>query len=134
MDFTNMIDTIYDQLEDSTSNKLVLPNPVIEISTTNTYWKNIKKILQTINRPPDHFVDYMNKEIGNVNWLSSSKSDGLVIIGKYKPAKINGLLYNYVKQYVICNICNSYNTTISKNKHIKGYQLYCKKCLSQYNI
>ena len=86
MDFTNMIDTIYDQLEDSTSNKLVLPNPVIEISTTNTYWKNIKKILQTINRPPDHFVDYMNKEIGNVNWLSSSKSDGLVIIGKYKPA------------------------------------------------
>lgn len=134
MEFQNMLDNIYDQLGEATSKKLVLPNPVIETSTTNTYWKNIKKILQTINRPPDHFVDYMNKEIGNVNWMSSSKSDGLVMIGKYKKQKISNLLCNYMNQYVICNICSSSDTTISKNKNIKGYRLYCKKCVSQYNI
>ena len=49
--FNDMLDDVYIELDILTSNttKLVIPNPIIEKSTTNTYWKNVKKILQLIN-------------------------------------------------------------------------------------
>jgi translation initiation factor 2 beta subunit (eIF-2beta)/eIF-5 len=68
--FNQMLDNVYLQLEEKivkSTSKLSIPVPVIEMSTTNTYWKNIKKILQTINRPGEHFITYLQKELKN--WI-----------------------------------------------------------------
>ena len=104
MDFESMLDNIYENLEQKQKKKLVLPKLEISTSTTNTYWKNVKKFLQTINRGPNHFIEYMNKEIGQTNWVSSSKSDGIVIIGKVNKNKIVTLIQNYTKEYVILKL------------------------------
>ena len=134
MDFNSMLDQIYSQLEEDNSEKIIIPKPIIETSTTNTYWKNIKKILQTIKRPPDHFLSYINTELAETNWKTQSKSDGLVIIGKFKVDKITKLLRNYILKYVTCSTCKSMNTTITKDKQLRTYKLTCSKCLSCYTI
>ena len=134
MDFESMLDNIYENLEQKQKKKLVLPKLEISNSTTNTYWKNVKKLLQTINRGPDHFVNYMNKEIGQTNWVSSSKSDGLVIIGKVNKNKIINVIQNYMKEYVICKSCNSVNTVLEKNNVIRKYELICNDCKCKYII
>ena len=135
MDFDQMLDNVYVELEKTyEKKKLVISKPEIDTSTTNTYWRNIKKILRQINRNPDHFVDYLNKEIGNVNWLSNSKSDGLVIIGKYRKDKINELLKKYLNNYVVCNSCKTSNSSLVKDSNIKKYKFICKNCKSSYYV
>ncbi len=134
--FYEDLDNVYDELESINmgNTKLVIPNPILEGTTTNTYWKNIKKILVTINRPPDHFLDYMNREIHTGYWISSSKSDGIGMIGKISLKTITALLQNYIKKYVVCNICKSPNTVLDKNKDLRAYMITCEKCKSKYTI
>ena len=134
--FNDMLNEVYDELEALTSNtsRLVIPNPVIEKSTTNTYWKNVKKILQSINRPPEHFIEFLNKELKTGDWISASKSDGIVMIGKFTSNQIMHVISNYVKKYVVCIICNSTDTILDKNKDLRSYYVACNKCKSQQVI
>lgn len=134
--FEEMLDNVYVQLNEikHPTTKLIIPIPIIEQSTTNTYWKNIKKILITINRPGDHFVDYLNSELKTGNWISSSKSDGLVLLGRFNNKVLTQVLHNYVKKYVICNICKSANTTLDKNKDLRTYVISCNQCNSKYGF
>ena len=134
--FNDMLNEVYDELEALTSNtsRLIIPNPVIEKSTTNTYWKNVKKILQSINRPPEHFIEFLNKELKTGDWISASKSDGIVMIGKFTSNQIMHVISNYVKKYVVCIICNSTDTVLDKNKDLRSYYVACNKCKSQQVI
>ncbi len=134
--FYDMLNDVYCDLESisSANTKLIIPDPIMKQNTTNTYWENVKKILQVINRPPDHFIDFLNKKLKTGEWISSSKSDGIVMIGKFKPIQIKQVISEYVKEYVICNICKSTNTILEKNKDLRVYYLHCSKCKSQYTI
>lgn len=130
--FNEMLDDLYSNLNKSDNSKVILPNLVINITTTNTYFKNVKDILRTLNCNPDHYVKYMNKELGSVNWMTSSKKDGLVIKGKVKKQKIQLLLQEYIKKYICCNICKSLNTKIIKEKKIDFN--HCLSCHSKTAI
>ena len=130
MEFENMLDEIYNNLEIKKKNKLILPNIEVNITTTNTYWTNIKKLLKTIKRGPDHFVQIMNKELVETNWKTASKSDGIVMIGKVKKEQLTKFTQNYIRTYVLCKVCKSHNTILQKNPTIRKYQLKCNNCNS----
>ena len=130
--FNSMLDDLYLNLNTQNQEKLILPNLNINITTTNTFFKNAKDILRTLKCNPDHYVKYMDKELGSVNWVSGSKKDGLVIKGKVKKQKIQLLLQEYIKKYICCNICKSLNTKIIKDKKIN--YIYCNKCFSKTAI
>ena len=134
--FYNMLDDVYSELDSlsSTTNKLIIPDPIIKQNTTNTCWENVKKTLQVINRPPEHFIEFLNKELKTGEWISSSKSDGILLIGKFKPVKIKHVISEYIKQYVICNICKSTDTILDKNKDLRSYFVSCNKCKSLYML
>jgi translation initiation factor 2 subunit 2 len=136
MKFNTMLNEVYTQIDEKLgqATKLVIPTPIIEKSTTNTYWKNVKKILITINRPPEHFIEYLNKQLNTGEWLSQSKSDGIVLIGKYNITQLTEVVRNYVNDYVICNICKSTNTELERNKDLRLYMVSCKKCNSKYSV
>ncbi len=134
--FFDNLESVYKELDEKSSGttKMIVPNPQLEKTTTNTYWRNVKKILMTINRPPEHFIDFINKELNTGEWISNSKSDGIVLIGKFTVNQITHVLQTYIKKYVICNICNSSNTTLEKNKDLRSYVVECKKCNSKYTV
>jgi translation initiation factor 2 beta subunit (eIF-2beta)/eIF-5 len=134
--FNEMLNNTYKQIEEKTvcNNKLIVPLPIIEQSTTNTYWKNVKVILKKINRPPEHFIEHVRKELNTGDWLSQSKSDGIVLIGKFNITQITHIVQSYIKKNVICNICNSSNTIFEKNKDLRILFLACNKCNSKYSI
>ena len=132
--FESMLDDVYSQLGEKQKTKLQIPQPVLNITTTNTYWKNVKDFLKIIRRPPDQFIDYLKGELDDVNWLSSSKSDGIVIIGKIKKDKIIRLIQDYMNKYVVCKICKSNYSKLKFDNTIKKYKFTCKDCLCEYNI
>lgn len=133
MNFDEMLNSVYCKLGMTTKTKLTLQAPELSITTTNTYWKNVKAFLKTINRSPEHFVDFLKKDL-DVNWLSSSKSDGLVIIGKIKKDKIMRLMQQYMRQFVVCKTCNSGNSIMKFNNTIRKYDFTCNDCHATYTL
>ena len=132
--FESMLDDVYSQLGEKQKTKLKIPQPVLNITTTNTYWKNVKELLKIIKRHPDQFMDYLKAELGDVNWMSSSKSDGIVIIGKIKKNKIMRLIQEYMNKYVVCKSCKSNCSKLKFDNTIKKYKFICRDCLCEYNI
>jgi translation initiation factor 2 subunit 2 len=132
--FYDMITDVYSELESlsSSNNKLIIPDPIIKQNTTNTCWENVKKILQAINRPPDHFIEFLNKQLNTGEWITASKSDGILLIGKFKVSQIKNVIAEYVKEYVMCNTCKSTDTILERNKELRSYFVSCNKCKSQY--
>ena len=116
--FTFMLDDLYSNLNIQKNDKLILPNLNIVTSTTNTFFKNAKDVLRTLKCNPEHYVKYMDTELGSVNWVSNSKKDGIIIKGKVKKLKIQLLLQEYIKKYICCNICKNLNTKIIKDKKL----------------
>ena len=83
MDFETMLDNVYNEIGETEKCNLTLSPPVIEKTTTKINWKNIKDFLKTTKTPPDHLVNYIEKNINEkVGWFSSSMSDGLLIFNK----------------------------------------------------
>ena len=59
MSFEKRLEQVYQELHSENDvEKLVLPTPKIEVTTTNTNWHNVKDFLKKINRPPKHFIDF----------------------------------------------------------------------------
>jgi translation initiation factor 2 beta subunit (eIF-2beta)/eIF-5 len=132
--FESMLDDVYAQLGEKQKTKLQIPHPILEIVSTNTQWKNVKDFLKKIKRNPDQFIEYLKLEFDNVNWKTSSKSDGIIIIGKIKKDKIMKVMQQYMNKYVICSSCKSNNSKLLYDNNIKKYKFICKGCLCEYYI
>lgn len=130
--FDLMLEDLYSNLNIQKNDKLILPNLIISITTTNTFLKNAKDVLKKLKCNPEHYVKFMDKELGSVNWVSGSKKDGLIIKGKVKKQKIQLLLHEYIKKYICCNVCKCLDTKIIKDKKIN--YIYCNKCYSKTSI
>ena len=136
MSFQSRLEEVYSELQSENNiDKLVLPVPNIEVSTTNTYWHNVKDFLKKVNRPPKHFIDFLSDQLGtDVNQRSSSLSQGLIMIGKQKKQKVLPLIEKYMSEYVVCKFCNSYKSKLKKDDTIRKYVFTCKSCNSTYSV
>lgn len=135
--FEDMLNELYDNLDQN--NKVVsvaLPEPKLIKNGNNIIWKNVKEFLRLTNRPPDHFTTFLNKDCNcQVNWITESKSDGLIFTQKkIKAVHIIDYMKLYLKEYVVCKSCKSYNTTIIKDSSIRKYNLICLNCKNEYYI
>ena len=85
-DFDKMVDECYELLNNNSNsldkqvNNLILPNMIIETSVVRLHWKNVIDYLNVINRNPEHFIDFLRKEMPNkqINWYSGDKKEGLL--------------------------------------------------------
>ena len=134
LNFYEMLDYIYSQIDIKEETKLVLPNLDLKFSGSKCHWKNIKLILRKINRNPEHFFNNFEKDFSNIYWKTSSKSDGLVIEEKTNKTKIINSLQRYINSFVICNSCKSYNTVIIKDNKKRINLFQCNNCQSNYSI
>ena len=136
MSFESRLEEVYNHLtQEDKVEKLILPKPTIEVTTTNTIWHNVKEFLKVVNRPPKHFIDFLSDELGTeVSQKSSSLSHGLILIGKQGPKKVLPMIEKYMKDFVVCKYCNSYKSKIKKDETIRKYVFYCKSCKADYTI
>ena len=135
--FENMLDELYDNLDQNNEVvSVVLPEPQLIKNGNNIIWKNVKEFLKIANRPPDHFVNYLTKNCNcQVNWITESKSDGLIFNQKkIKISNIIDFMKTYLKEYVICKSCKSYKTCIIKDQTIRKYNFICSNCKNEYYI
>lgn len=139
MSFEQRLEKVYNLLDEEKmakdDTKLILPNPNIEVTTTNTFWHNVKDFLKKVNRPPQHFIEFLSDQLNTeVTQRSSSLSQGLLLKGKQHKNKIVPIIEKYVKEYVLCMHCSNHKTKIKKDKEIREYVLTCKGCNASYTL
>jgi translation initiation factor 2 subunit 2 len=134
--FNEMLDILYENLDQKNNmTKFILPEPILIKNGNNMHWKNIKDFLKLAKRPPDHYLNYLCDQIScNVNWLSESKSHGVIIYQKIKAPQLIENMKNYLKEYVFCKSCKSSETYIEKDKTIRRYNFICTNCENKYYI
>lgn len=136
MSFNERLDEAYEILvQNKEQSKLVLPVPDIEVTTTNTFWYNVKAFLKKVNRPPKHLINFLSEQLDtNVNQKTQSLSHGIVFIGKIRKNKILPVIDKYIRETILCKTCNNYNTKIKVDKDIRKWVLTCKSCGTTYTL
>jgi translation initiation factor 2 subunit 2 len=134
LNFYEMLDIIYSQIDIKEETKIVLPNLDLNFVGKKCHWTNIKSILRKININPDNFFNYFEKDFPDIYWKTSSKSDGLVIEGRTTKNKIINSLQRYMISHVICKSCKSYDTIIIKDNKKRLNLFNCNICQSSYSL
>lgn len=131
--FQEMLDNSYELLNNENNNKfkLILPNFNIKIEITRLQWFNVYDFLNILNRPSEHFINFLKYELNNknINWINSNSiEDGLIIHGKKQSIKdIKDIVNKYINYFVICISCKKYNSILDKFTSIK-YNFKCLDC------
>lgn len=119
-EFEIMVNEVYEHLNvQSKGEMLVLPKLVVVTNTTRLHWKNVKEYMKVVKRHPDHFLKFLRNELPgkSINWYSSSKSEGLIFMGKHqKQQYIGNLIKKYIDNYVICPSCKLADTNMNKEE------------------
>ena len=104
---------------------ITMPN-VGPLGSRKTMWANFEEIISSINRKLDHVKSFVEADLGVESNLNEKNQ--LVIKGRFSPKQIKQIMKNYLKEYVKCRNCKSFNTELEKDAAIRSFILKCKEC------
>ena len=93
------------------------------VGTKKTVWSNFAEICSMMRRSPDHVFQFMMSELGTEGSIDGNSR--LVIRGKFVPKYIESLLRKYIGEYVTCQMCRSFNTTLTRDPTSRLYFVEC---------
>jgi translation initiation factor 2 subunit 2 len=130
--FSDLLERVYEKmkinnpdLKESSKFTIEMPN-VGPLGSRKTMWSNFEDIANKVKRKLDHFSGYVSAELGTE--VNTNEKNQLILKGRFTPNQIKSILKNYLKEYVKCNNCKSYNTELEKDASIRTFILKCKAC------
>ena len=133
-----LLDRAYILLKKEQKQKKAFVKPEISNHNRKSYITNFMDFSESINREPEHIRKFLNKDM-NVD-VSFTKEDnfnsdeisGLKFNNMFKSQQIMNSITNYMKQYVLCELCKSGSTEIVKIDRIN--YLKCNGCKGNKSI
>jgi putative translation initiation factor aIF-2 beta subunit len=128
-----LVERLFQKLEGKvTKKKFALKRPVVSEINRKTYIRNFVDICQCMNREPNHFKSFIEKEL---NIDSSLNEDNILILdNRFLPAKVEEAVAKYAKKFVIClePKCGSGDTEMIRKDKIT--YLVCHTCCSKKSL
>jgi len=84
---------------------------------------NMSAVARALGRPPSYPTKYFGCELGAQVTMAN---DIYVVNGAHDVEKLQSLLYNFIRKFVLCNKCNNPETTLSLVKD--GIRQKCIAC------
>mmetsp|Transcript_36309 Transcript_36309/g.43888 ORF Transcript_36309/g.43888 Transcript_36309/m.43888 type:complete len:293 (+) Transcript_36309:121-999(+) len=103
---------------------ILKPPQVLREGTKKTVFVNFMELCKTMHRQPDHVMGYLHAELGTSGSLDGQQR--LIMKGRFTPKVFEGILRRYVNEYVICNMCKSTDTLLSREQRL--FMLRCQQC------
>jgi len=117
------------QTKKSTS-RIELPTPqVLWVGKNKTIFRNFGDFPKVMRRDPEKVLLYLAKEFGSAAYIAGEKG---IFVGKKEPSEFLSLFERYMKDYVMCPVCNSPDTKIDRVKRM-GF-LVCEACGAKSSI
>eukprot|EP01080_Neovahlkampfia_damariscottae_P008084 gene8084-12545_t len=115
------------------SKKIVMKPPqVMKEGAKKTNFANFKDICSTMNRSQDHFLSFLLVELGTTGSVDGNGC--LIIKGKVLGKDIESLLKRYMHDYVVCEMCGSLETSLTRNPTTRLHSLYCNHCKADRTV
>ena len=118
------------RIEDQLSKVEVKKKDRIEIPKAETFWigqktffRNFGVYPKLLRRTVEHFMMFLSKELAT---SASLDGDRAIFIGRKTPDSFDFILKRYIRQYVVCTVCDSYDTSLDKVKRL--YFINCEAC------
>eukprot|EP01039_Chlorochromonas_danica_P007863 gene7863-8675_t len=108
------------------------PPQLMRVGTKKTLWVNFQEICAMMRRNSDHVFQFMMAELGTEGSIDGAKR--LVIRGKFVPKYIESLLRKYITEYVSCQMCRSFNTTLTRDSVSRLFFVSCQDCGSTRSV
>lgn len=98
-----------------------MPLFTIKIESKKTIITNMKNVAKAIDCPPLTILKYFGSKIGSQATFDS-KNDKFYLRGVHSKTKLQDLLNDFIRKYVLCAQCNNPETSF------KGNSLTCTAC------
>lgn len=108
------------------------PPQLMRVGTKKTLWVNFQDICTMMRRNADHVFQFMMAELGVEGSIDGNKR--LVIRGKFVPKYIESLLRKYIGEYVVCQMCRSFNTLLTRDSVSRLFFVNCQDCGSTRSV
>ena len=108
------------------------PPQLMRVGTKKTLWTNFQEICKMMRRNPDHVFQFMIAELGTEGSIDGSQR--FVIRGKFVSKYIESLLRKYIGEYVTCQMCRSFNTSLTRDSVSRLYFVHCQDCGSSRSV
>ena len=103
--------------------RLRLPQPQTMVSGKKTFWINFIEFPTILRRDPTDFLNYFRSQLA----INASIENGRAIfMGRPDRQSFAALIARYLKERVICPVCNSPDTHFQKDKQV--LTLVCEAC------
>ena len=111
------------------STRLEIPKPQIIWVGQRTIFRNFMEFPKALRREPEKLLLYLNKELASAGYIAGER---VIFLGRKEPSSFGALMERYVKDYVICPVCQSPDTRTEKAKKL-GF-LVCDACGARSSI
>lgn len=111
------------------SARLEIPKPQIIWVGQRTIFRNFMEFPKALRREPEKLLLYLNKELASAGYIAGER---VFFLGRKEPSSFGALIERYVKDYVICPVCQSPDTRTEKVKKL-GF-LVCEACGARSSI
>ena len=140
MNFTTieLLDNAYDVLNKNKKTKKVFIRPEIVNHNRKSYITNYINLCESLGRDVEHFRKFINTEMSTdtsiikENNLNNGDGTGLKFNGMFRTNQIMDAITNYIRQYVLCELCKSGYTELIKNDRLTF--ISCNSCKSNKSI
>jgi translation initiation factor 2 subunit 2 len=115
--------------KDRGSVRFELPHPITHRVGNKTIIINFVDITSKLNRDPRHILKFMSREMATAGSLEDTRA---IFQGKFSELTVNRLITIYTNRYVVCPICKSPDSRVSKEG--KFNFLICEACGAKSSI
>jgi translation initiation factor 2 subunit 2 len=111
------------------SARLEIPKAQIIWVGQRTIFRNFMEFPKALRRAPEKLLFYLNKELASAGYITGER---VIFLGRKEPSSFGALMERYVRDYVICPVCQSPDTRTEKTKKL-GF-LRCAACGARSSI
>ena len=124
-DFDTMLERARKKIPENVAETIVFEVPKVKtnIQGSRTVVVNFAEIADVINRPQDHLLKYLSKELATAGIIEGRR---VVFQGRFGLMQMQKKIEAYVKEYVLCKQCGRHDTKITHEGRI--WFVKCMAC------
>ena len=124
-DYDGMLDRAMKSVPTQSTEAVVFEVPKVQATMqgNKTILANFADIADVINRPQDHLLKFLSKELATAGIVEGRR---VIFQGKFVQLQLNGKIHDYVREYVICKQCGRHDTKLVHEERV--WFVKCMAC------
>lgn len=129
--YDQMLDRLYEKApkKTDTGERFVMPKSQVQPDGAKTIIVNISEIAQILNRPENHLLKFLLKELATSGEIDNKRA---TVLGRFNNSAVDKKIELYITQFVTCKECGRPDTQFLKEDRMAFVK--CDACGAKYYV